>query len=310
MTNRFYTESFTAGIGQLAQSSVIDAQFRAIESGFDLIQAAIDELQGLAGITDLRGFPASFSGQAGKYAVVNTAESSLEFVSGGRLALKTIAGTSYELLATDAGKLLIFTNASAITVTVPPDVLAQGDVVCIRQGAAGRVTLAPGAGVTFASSDDLLSTRTQSAQIAVIADGSNQFGVIGERNAPSLGVALLDQANVFTRVQGVTPYRANISGAVSIDLSATARSNNLHLTLTGNVSSFALTNPTDGAVYNIRFIQDGTGSRTFAGFPSAFKFPGGVDPEFSTTASAVDFMSCQYGSTEATYMCSFLAGMA
>ena len=123
MTNRFYTESFTAGIGQLAQSSVIDAQFRAIESGFDLIQAAIDELQGLAGITDLRGFPASFSGQAGKYAVVNTAESSLEFVSGGRLALKTIAGTSYELLATDAGKLLIFTNASAITVTVPPDVL-------------------------------------------------------------------------------------------------------------------------------------------------------------------------------------------
>ena len=95
-----------------------------------------------------------------------------------------------------------------------------------------------------------------------------------------------------------------------IDLSATARSNNLHLTLTGNVSSFALTNPTDGAVYNIRFIQDGTGSRTFAGFPSAFKFPGGVDPEFSTTASAVDFMSCQYGSTEATYMCSFLAGMA
>lgn len=114
MTNRFYTESFTAGIGQLAQSSVIDAQFRAIESGFGLIQAAIDDFQGLAGITDLRGFPASFSGQAGKYAVVNTAESSLEFVSGGRLALKTIAGTSYELLATDAGKLLIFTNASAI----------------------------------------------------------------------------------------------------------------------------------------------------------------------------------------------------
>ena len=220
MTNRFYTESFTAGIGQLAQSSVIDAQFRAIESGFDLIQAAIDELQGLAGITDLRGFPASFSGQAGKYAVVNTAESSLEFVSGGRLALKTIAGTSYELLATDAGKLLIFTNASAITVTVPPDVLAQGDVVCIRQGAAGRVTLAPGAGVTFASSDDLLSTRTQSAQIAVIADGSNQFGVIGERNAPSLDVALLAQANVFTKAQAVTPVALTDAASIATDARA------------------------------------------------------------------------------------------
>jgi hypothetical protein len=310
MTNRYYNESFTAAIGQLAQSATFDAQFRAIQAGFDKIQLEYDILQGLTGITNLAGFPASFSGQAGKYAVVNTAESAIEFVSGGRLTLKTIAGTSYTLLATDAGKLLIFTNASAITVTVPPDVLTQGDVVCIRQGAAGQVTLSPGSGVTFASSDNLLSTRTQSAQIALVADGGNAFGVIGERNAPSLGVALLDQANVFTRVQGVTPYRANISGAVSIDLSATARSNNLHLTLTGNVSSFALTNPTDGAVYNIRFIQDGTGSRTFAGFPAAFKFAGGTAPTFSTAAGAVDFLSAEYGSTEASYMAAFSKGMA
>lgn len=310
-TNRFYNESFNAAIGQLAQSSALQTQFAAIQSGFDQIQTALDDLQGIAGITGLQGFPASFNGQAGKYAVVNTAESALEFISGGRLTLKTIGGTSYTLLASDAGKLLIFTNASAITVTVPPDVMAQGDVVCIRQGAAGQVTLVAGSGVTFASSDNLLSTRKQAAQIAVIADGGNAFGVIGERDAAALGLAaLLDQANVFTRVQSVTPYRANISGAVSIDLSATARSNNLHLTLTGNVSSFALTNPTDGAVYNIRFIQDGTGSRTFAGFPSAFKFAGGTAPSFSTAAGAVDFLSAEYGSTEGTYMAAFSRGMA
>lgn len=310
MTNRFYNESFNAAIGQLAQSSALQTQFAAIQSAFDSIQTALDNLQGITGVTGLSGFPASFSGQAGKYAVVNTAESAIEFISGGRLGFKSIGGTSYTLLASDAGKLLVFTNASAITVTVPPDVFTQGDVVCIRQGAAGQVTLVAGSGVTFASSDNLLATRTQSAQIAVIADGSNAFGVIGERNAPSLGLALLDQANVFTRVQSVTPYRANISGAVSIDLSATARSNNLHLTLTGNVSSFALTNPTDGAVYNIRFIQDGTGSRTFAGFPSAFKFAGGTAPTFSTAAGAVDFLSAEYGSTEATYMAAFSRGMA
>lgn len=115
--------------------------------------------------------------------------------------------------------------------------------------------------------------------------------------------------NIFTNVQAVTPYRANISGAVTIDLNV-AKSNNLHLTLTGNVSSFALTNPTDGAIYNFRFIQDGTGSRTFAAFPAAFKFPGGTAPTFSTAANAVDFLSTQYGSTEGTYMCSFLKGMA
>ena len=306
MTNRFYTESFTAGIGQLAQSSVIDAQFRAIESGFDLIQAAIDELQGLAGITDLRGFPASFSGQAGKYAVVNTAESSLEFVSGGRLTLKTIAGTSYELLATDAGKLLIFTNASAITVTVPPDVLTQGDVVCIRQGAAGQVTLAPGSGVTFASSDDLLSTRTQSAQIAVIADGSNAFGVIGERNAPSLGVALLAQANVFTKAQAVTPVALTDAASIATDASL---SNTFTVTLGGNRTLANPTNMTNGAIYTWRVRQDGTGSRTLA-YGSKFKWPGGTAPTLTATASATDFISGQYFSDTDTLLCVAQKGFA
>ena len=306
MTNRFYTESFTAGIGQLAQSSVIDAQLRAIESGFGLIQAAIDELQGLAGITDLRGFPASFSGQAGKYAVVNTAESSLEFVRGGRLALKTIAGTSYELLATDAGKLLIFTNASAITVTVPPDVLAQGDVVCIRQGAAGQVTLSPGSGVTFASSDDLLSTRTQSAQIAVIADGSNQFGVIGERNAPSLDVALLAQANVFTKAQAVTPVALTDAASIATDASL---SNTFTVTLGGNRTLANPTNMNNGAIYTWRVRQDGTGSRTLD-YGSKFKWPGGTRPTLTTTASATDFISGQYFSDTDTLLCVAQLGFA
>jgi len=310
MTNRFYNNAFSPAVGQLAQSAALKAQFDAITAAMVLIQLELDNMQGIGGITSLEGFPGSFTGQSGKVLVVNPGETSVEFMSPGRLTIKSISGTSYTLLASDAGKLLIFTSATAVTVTVPPDVLTQGDVVCMRQGAAGQVTLAPGAGVTLSSTDNLLSTRKQAAQIAIVADGGNAFGVIGERNAPSLDVALLDQANVFTRVQGVTPYRANISGAVSIDLSATARSNNLHLTLTGNVSSFALTNPTDGAVYNIRFIQDGTGGRTFAGFPAAFKFAGGTAPTFSTAAGAVDFLSAEYGSTEASYMAAFSKGMA
>jgi hypothetical protein len=306
MTNRFYTESFTAAIGQLAQSSAIDAQFRAIQAGFDLIQTAVDQIQGLAGITDLSGFPASFSGQAGKYAVVNTAESAIEFISGGRLTIKTIGGTSYTLLASDAGKLLIFTNASAITVTVPPDVLAQGDVVCIRQGAAGQVTLTAGAGVTFASSDNLLSTRTQSAQIALIADGSNAFGVIGERNAPSLGVALLAQANVFTRAQTVTPVA--LSDAATVATNANL-SNTFTVTLAGNRTLGNPTNMTNGAIYNWRIRQDATGSRTLA-YGSKFKWPGGTAPTLTTTASATDFISGQYFSDTDTLLCTILKGMA
>jgi len=306
MTNRYYNESFTAAIGQLAQSGAIDAQFRAITTGFDLIQKAIDQIQGLAGITDLSGFPASFDGQAGKYAVVNTAESAIEFVSGGRLGIKTIGGTSYELIGSDAGKLLIFTNASPITVTVPPDVLTQGDVVCIRQGAAGQVTLTAGAGVTLSSSDNLLSTRTQAAQIALIADGANQFGVIGERNAPSLGVALLDQANVFTKAQTVTPVA--LTDAASIATNASL-SNTFTVTLGGNRTLANPTNMTNGAIYTWRVRQDGTGSRTLA-YGSKFKWPGGAAPALTTTASATDFISGQYFSDTDTLLCVAQKGFA
>jgi hypothetical protein len=312
MTNRYYTNSFQAALGTLAKSASVTRQLELIETAFDLLQDAIDELEGIDGITSLSGFPASFAGHALEYLRVNAAESAIEFVPGGRLNVRSIGGTSYTVVAEDANTLLIFTSATAVNVTIDAGVLAQGDVVCMRQGAAGQVTVVAGGGVTVQSSDDLMSTRKQGAQIALVCDNDDgtQFGLIGERNAPSLGLALLDQANVFTRVQTVTPYRANISGAVSIDLSATAKSNNLHLTLTGNVSSFALTNPSDGAVYNIRFIQDGTGGRTFAGFPSAFKFAGGIAPTFSTAAGAVDFLSAEYGSTEGTYMASFLRGMS
>lgn len=169
-----------------------------------------------------------------------------------------------------------------------------------------------GSPVTTSGTLAVSATTGQTAN-QFLATPNGSTGAVGLRavvaaDLPS-DVAYTDAANVYTRQQAVTPYRANISGAVSIDLAATAKSNNLHLTLTGNVSSFALTNPVDGAVYNIRFIQDSTGSRTIT-LPSAFKFAGGTAPTFSTAANAVDFMSAEYGSTEGTYMASFLKGMA
>jgi hypothetical protein len=306
MTNRFYNNSLTPALGQLIQSAAVRAQLDAITSGMLLIQAELDNLQGISGITSLEGFPASFSGAAGQYAVVNTAESAIEFVSGGRLTIKSIGGTTYTLLASDAGKLLIFTNASAITVTVPPDVMTQGDVVCIRQGAAGQVTLSAGSGVTFASTDDLLATRKQAAQIAVIADGANAFGVIGERNAPSLGVALLADANVFTKAQTVTPVTLTDAATIATDASL---SNTFTVTLGGNRTLGNPTNMANGAIYNWRVKQDGTGSRTLA-YGSKFKWPGGTAPTLTTTASATDFISGQYWSDTDTILCTYLKAFA
>ncbi len=126
---------------------------------------------------------------------------------------------------------------------------------------------------------------------------------IGSRGTP------MDRSGNTEAIPSVTPRRLDISGAVSIDLAGAAVAN-LHLRLTGNVTSFELLNPADGGVYNVRFIQDATGSRTFAPFASAYDFTGGTAPTFTTTANGYDFMCAQWGATEAKFACSFLPGMA
>jgi hypothetical protein len=60
-------------------------------------------------------------------------------------------GTAYTLAATDAGLCVRITNAAAITLTVPPDstVIPVGTTIELCQGGAGKITVAPGAGVTI-----------------------------------------------------------------------------------------------------------------------------------------------------------------
>lgn len=190
MSNRFYNETFTSALGSLARGAAHEVQYQAIQYAFDQLMVEMDQLQGITGVTSLEGFPSSFSGQAGRYAVVNTAETALEFIPGGRVGVKSVSGTTYTVLATDAGKVVHFTNASPVLVTVPKNTLAQGDVVCFRQSGAGQVTLVGASGATLNSTDALLSTRKQYAQIAIVCDDAttdaNVFGVLGERNAPTL----------------------------------------------------------------------------------------------------------------------------
>ena len=300
--NRFYNSAFAPPVGSNAKSAALQEQFDAITFAMNLIQDELDAIAGLGGITTLSGFPASFNAAGLKYVRVNAAESALEFVGGGTVGIKSIGGTSYTLLATDANCVLIFSSATAVTVTVPADVFAQGESICIRQGAAGQVTLVAGAGVTLSSSDNLLATRTQSAQIALVHDGSNAFCVFGERNAPSTGVALLAQANVFTKAQSVTPVALVDAATIATDASL---SNTFTVTLGGNRTLGNPTNLVDGCIYTWRIKQDGTGSRTLA-YGNKFKWPGGTPPVLTTTAAATDFISGQYFSDTDTILCTAL----
>jgi len=186
MTNRFYTESFNAPFGSQAKSAPLDAQFALIQAGMLLVQQELDRLAGISGITSLQGFPASFAGASLRFLRVNLAESAIEFVSGGTINYKSVSGTSYTLLAADPGSLIAFSNAAAVTVTVPPNAsipFAVGTTLVLCQYAAGKVTVVPGAGVTLRATGNLLATRAQFSQITLIKVDTNEWLLGGDLGA-------------------------------------------------------------------------------------------------------------------------------
>lgn len=105
-------------------------------------------------------------------------------INGGliNLTLNAQTGTTYTLVAGDSGKLVTMSNASAITLTIPPSVFAIGEQINIAQTGAGQVTFAQGAGVTIQSIGATSTAPKISKQYGaatVICTASNTFLIIG-----------------------------------------------------------------------------------------------------------------------------------
>lgn len=66
--------------------------------------------------------------------------------------------------------------------------------------------------------------------------------------------------------------------------------------LTGNHALAAATGQIDGGNYTLRIYEDATGGRTLT-FDSSYKFPGGIVPNNTTNANAVDLLTCQSDGT-------------
>ena len=91
--------------------------------------------------------------------------------------LSTISTSTYTILSSDAGKLLVFTNnATPVGVTFPASLgMAVGDTVEIVHGGTGTLTLIADAGVTLNSEGSLLTLGTRYARISVTKTASNVF---------------------------------------------------------------------------------------------------------------------------------------
>jgi hypothetical protein len=88
---------------------------------------------------------------------------------------------NYTLQASDAGNVVQFTSATAVTLTVNASTFTQGQVVAVEQNGAGQVTVVAGSGVTIATSKSL-KTFGQGAIIGLICDtSSTAYTCTGDR---------------------------------------------------------------------------------------------------------------------------------
>jgi len=95
-------------------------------------------------------------------------------------------GTTYTLALADDGKLVEMNNASANTLTVPPNssvAFPVGSQILVLQTGAGQTTLAAGAGVTVNSKDGNLKLSAQWCAATLIKRATDVWVVVGDLSA-------------------------------------------------------------------------------------------------------------------------------
>ena len=177
MSNRFFNRLFSAADGTFALAASVLNEYASIEAGFLAVQNELDTLRPSWLPTNL--------GAAFTILRTNGAGTAVEFVSPGRLPIVSVT-VSRDLALTDMGKLLVCTNATAITLTLQPFAtiaIPTESAFVVSQNGAGKVTIAPGAGVTLRAADNLLSTRAQYSQITGCVIATNEALIGGDRTA-------------------------------------------------------------------------------------------------------------------------------
>lgn len=156
-----------------------------VPTSTDLVKDGATAIEGLgdaidASLLDLKG------GTTGQVLAKNS-NTDMDFIwteqDDTTLSFNAQTGTTYTLVAADLGKLVTTSNASAVTVTVPPSVFATGNIINLQSIGVGLTSLAQGSGVTITSTGATASAPTLRARYSacsIICTGSNTFTVVGD----------------------------------------------------------------------------------------------------------------------------------
>lgn len=99
------------------------------------------------------------------------------------LSFNAQTGTTYTLVAADLGKLVTTSNASAVTVTIPPSVFTAGNQINLQSIGVGLTSFVAGAGVTITSTGASAAApilRARYSACTIICTASNVFTVVGD----------------------------------------------------------------------------------------------------------------------------------
>jgi hypothetical protein len=99
------------------------------------------------------------------------------------LSFNAQTGTTYTLVASDSAKLVTTSNASAVTVTIPPSVFTAGNQINVQSIGVGITSFAAGAGVTITSTGATAAApnlRARYSACTIICTASNVFTIVGD----------------------------------------------------------------------------------------------------------------------------------
>lgn len=150
------------GVDGSAVTTSHDYKIAALETSVSVAESEIDTLQ--SDVTTLEG-------RVDNIVEVQTNEQT---------------GTAYTLVLADSGKVVETNNASANTLTVPPNssvAFPVGVQITVLQTGAGQTTLVAGSGVTVNSADGNLKVTGQWSAATLLKRATDTWVAIGDLSA-------------------------------------------------------------------------------------------------------------------------------
>lgn len=138
---------------------------------------------------------------------------------------------------------------------------------------------------SFPTSLDSISNPTSGSFLNSPSHSTQHINANDILEAIETKVGIDSSAVITTHDYKLTPRVITLTDGSTVTVDLTKRG--IHQVTLGGNRTIALSGETVGQVFILSLVQDGTGSRTVSWF-STIKWPGGVTPTLTTTASKTD----------------------